>query len=627
MMVKDEEKNLKRCLESLKPILKGDEVELIVVDTGSKDRTVEIAKQYTNNIFYKPWNYNFSEMRNYTISLAKGEWIFILDADEELEDAKIILKEIEMAEKEGANAINIAVKNLVEENNKQNFVFGFSPRLFRNGFIKYEGAVHNQPIFRTPIYNSKIVIYHYGYIMNDTKLMEYKYKRTVSLLKKELEKDPLNIYYRYQLGVSYSMYGKIREAIEEFRKVYNLLKMENSEMKKGLVVVYGLYANNLLLLGLFDKALEVAEEGLNFNDEYIDLYYIAGLSLYAMGRRQEALVYFKKYMDLFKKLDQIKLLYDARVVFYNISNSYFDNANAMVVQYLLDINNFLEAKVHIEQFKDNKLKLQYRTLLHIKERNFNELFDFYSSCNLEDKEKVSEFIEKYITYFKFDEDERLEIYKKFSESNDFYGKYCCIITKKEKVESAILNIFDSNVFGLLPSFYTKVLFRVAEKKEFLIEALKKVDVMVLRTKIAEALTAKFIDFEDVISLLEVIKPEKADIDILARYIALALLVLLNFPRQSDERLYEIFLNYTENGILLMSKLYKSEEIKEKYRYFLSEEEKYFALMYLIYLSLQEKRMDKSIKYLREAISTMPKLVKHLKRFSKDILGVDVEKLD
>ncbi len=89
-----------------------------------------------------------------------------------------------MAEKEGANAINIAVKNLVEENNKQNFVFGFSPRLFRNGFIKYEGAVHNQPIFRPPIYNSKIVIYHYGYIMNDTKFMEYKYKRTVSLLKK-----------------------------------------------------------------------------------------------------------------------------------------------------------------------------------------------------------------------------------------------------------------------------------------------------------------------------------------------------------------------------------------------------------------------------------------------------------
>lgn len=64
--------------------------------------------------------------------------------------------------------------------------------------------------------------------------MEYKYKRTVTLLLKELEKDPTNIYYRYQLGVSYSMYGKLKEASIEFEKAYNLLRTQKSDTKKKI---------------------------------------------------------------------------------------------------------------------------------------------------------------------------------------------------------------------------------------------------------------------------------------------------------------------------------------------------------------------------------------------------------
>lgn len=623
MMVKDEEKNIKRCLESLKSILLQKDIELIIVDTGSKDKTVEIAKSYTNQVFYKEWNSNFSEMRNYTISLAKGDWVFILDADEEVENPEIILSEIERAGKQQAKTICVGVRNLTNEDDKKNYVLNVSPRIFKKGFIKYQGTVHNQPIFHQPVFYSNITIYHYGYILSDSRLMEYKYKRTVSLLLKELEKDPANIYYRYQLGVSYGMYGKLKEANIEFEKAYNLLKRQNSEIKKGFIVLYGLYGGNLLALGLYDRAYEIAEEGLNFNSEYLDLYYIAGRSLYEMGKRQEAIEYLKRYLEIFKGDKKTKIFNDISLAFYYVSEYYVDQVNSLIVQYYIDVNNFDSAKKHIDLFKDNKLKIRYYALLYLRSKSYNDVKGLYSQCEEKEKEFLSEFIEKYIVESKLDEDEKNEVHNEFSQFDDLYGKYCKVMIKASNIKENVHDILKADTIKTLPAFYIKSLFSILEEKEFLINILKNLDVLTLRIKIAEVLASKFIDFEDVINLLDIIKNEKSDQDIIACYIAVALVVLLNFPRQTDERLYKIFLNYTENGMLLMNKLYKAEEIKEKYKYFLSEEEKYFALMYLIYLSLQKKRMDESIKYLREAISTMPKLLKHLKMFSKDILGVDV----
>src|SRR3972149_5087784 len=92
MIVKNEEVNLERCLDSFLPIIywKNDEtlerlIELIVVDTGSTDRTVNVAKKHTDKIFIQefiPWD--FSAARNFGIKKAKGKKILIVDADEEL---------------------------------------------------------------------------------------------------------------------------------------------------------------------------------------------------------------------------------------------------------------------------------------------------------------------------------------------------------------------------------------------------------------------------------------------------------------------------------------------------------------------------------------------------------------
>ena len=78
MIVKNEEKYLARCLQSAKTIVD----EMIVVDTGSSDRTKELATIFGAKVFEFPWENDFSSARNHSLSKASGDWILILDADE-----------------------------------------------------------------------------------------------------------------------------------------------------------------------------------------------------------------------------------------------------------------------------------------------------------------------------------------------------------------------------------------------------------------------------------------------------------------------------------------------------------------------------------------------------------------
>ena len=93
MIVKNEERNIERALSWGKAIM----WEQVVVDTGSIDRTVELAEKLGAKVFYFPWKDDFSAAKNFAVEQAKGEWIAFLDADEymEPEDAEKIGKVLE----------------------------------------------------------------------------------------------------------------------------------------------------------------------------------------------------------------------------------------------------------------------------------------------------------------------------------------------------------------------------------------------------------------------------------------------------------------------------------------------------------------------------------------------------
>jgi len=80
MIVKNEELHLARCLKSVRGLAD----EMILVDTGSTDRTVEVARSYGARVFHFTWQDDFSLARNHSLEAASGEWILVLDADESI---------------------------------------------------------------------------------------------------------------------------------------------------------------------------------------------------------------------------------------------------------------------------------------------------------------------------------------------------------------------------------------------------------------------------------------------------------------------------------------------------------------------------------------------------------------
>ena len=213
MIIKNEENFLHGCLSSAKELVD----EIVIVDTGSTDRSMEIARQYGAKVYEHQWKNDFSEHRNKSLSYATKEWILILDADEELvtSSSHLIRKAIQDIE---IDSVAVQVTNLFNQG-RSCAVFN-SVRLFRNNRgIKYEGIVHNKEVGcnNTKFYPIQIV--HHGYNLNESKMKE-KFNRTTSLLKAQIANrsdDPLPHHY---LSASYLSMGAIdtryfQNAIEE----------------------------------------------------------------------------------------------------------------------------------------------------------------------------------------------------------------------------------------------------------------------------------------------------------------------------------------------------------------------------------------------------------------------------
>ena len=156
MIVKDEEKFLENCLESVKNCVD----EIIVVDTGSTDRTIEIARSFDAHVYQHPWENDFSKHRNQSLSHAHGDWIFWIDADEVLEPGggEIIREGVR---NDGIDSLIVTMVCYFENRTRESW--NNSIKLFKKDTgIHFEGSVHNQVVGcrRTKFCPAKI--YHYG---------------------------------------------------------------------------------------------------------------------------------------------------------------------------------------------------------------------------------------------------------------------------------------------------------------------------------------------------------------------------------------------------------------------------------------------------------------------------------
>jgi glycosyltransferase involved in cell wall biosynthesis len=275
MIVKNEEHCLRRCLESVKNCVD----EMIIVDTGSTDRTVEIAESYNARIYHDSWENDFSKHRNQSLSYATGDWILQLDADEEIfpEDSQKLKEIIEDGKADCYHCRFYDIK-------KDGTIHGifYLVRLFRNGLgMCYERKVHNQ--LRTQgreVYGS-IRIRHYGYDLTDEQ-MEAKHLRTTTLLKEMLMKDPEDVYSIYQLSSSYSMHREFDKAVTYGEMALDCMRTKKLKNSYFLIVFHTV-AHAYYTLGRIADTERICLEALDFYPMHLDICQLLG-DIYFRGQ-------------------------------------------------------------------------------------------------------------------------------------------------------------------------------------------------------------------------------------------------------------------------------------------------------------------------------------------------------
>jgi tetratricopeptide (TPR) repeat protein len=272
MIVRSEEEHLARCLGSVKAIVD----EMIIVDTGSEDKTREVALAFGARVFDFEWTHDFSEARNFSLSKASGDWIFILDADEQLSslDHHGFRRTIS-SEKGKQAAYSFNTRNYVQTTcvnwvpndhlyPKEQAGIGWVPswkvRLFkRDTDISFKNPVHEllEPSLeakRVLIKKSHIPIHHYG---------KLNHKKIISK------------------GNDYYILGKVK------------LKRNNDDLKalSELAIQAGELAN-------YNEAIELWNRVLSINPNNPSAYLSLGHALLMIGQHEKAYGSIQKALDL-----------------------------------------------------------------------------------------------------------------------------------------------------------------------------------------------------------------------------------------------------------------------------------------------------------------------------------------
>ncbi|GAA0182578.1 TPR domain-containing glycosyltransferase [Clostridium sediminicola] len=296
MIVKNEEDNLERCLKSAEGIAD----EIIIVDTGSTDSTVEIAKKYTSNVYFYQWHNDFSAARNFSVSKAKGDWILILDADDEIV-SKYKNDIRELTKDDSVDVYCFNTLNLINENDINNIILNLNPRLFKNKpDYRYKGAVHNQILSvilkvnpNAKIKNVPIDIYHYGYLNSCIK-KKHKRERNMPILSDQLERNPEDPVVLYYMGNEYFAIEDTKKALDYYLKSYDKFSPNNNIYPKLILRILICCIN----LKLYDDFFMYAKIVLKYYPEFTDIYYLKGYLNYLLGRPTAAIRDIEKALEL-----------------------------------------------------------------------------------------------------------------------------------------------------------------------------------------------------------------------------------------------------------------------------------------------------------------------------------------
>ena len=293
LIAKNEQENIGRCLNSLNEIQNK---QIIVVDTGSTDNTIKIAKSFGAEIYHHNWDNDFSKARNHFMRYARGDWVLYLDADEELAPNALKTLKEDMA-KTNILGYRLPLQNVGSQLNGCNYV----PRLFRNApglyFIgKIHETIHASVLVVMRQWNmeqviGKTKILHHGYKPEELQ-KKNKLKRNLALYDEALEElpDEPSIMMNYahdlnhdgQTDKAHQIYKKILTIFEQYQKEHI-----TPEVREQFMHNYGVFlAQNLKMKELSEvmNTRTARETG-----PVANVHYMSGLGLMNCNKFREAI--------------------------------------------------------------------------------------------------------------------------------------------------------------------------------------------------------------------------------------------------------------------------------------------------------------------------------------------------
>ena len=253
MIMKNEEKHIDNFFLAIGKFLEGYQYEVVINDTGSTDKSVEIAIKHGAKVIHSEWKDDFSFSRNLAVDEASYDTIIVLDCDEYIT---------------GFNPTSVLPQNpnLIGRLKIRNFFAGsdgddsyttFLPRIYDRRYSRFEGAIHEQivPINKTlpKYYDADLSVDHFGYYGKPEELAEKteKYER---ILLKSLKENPQDPYTFFQLGQNHNMMRDPEGAIKYYRMGMDLNPDVSMEYVRMMITSLG---NNLMRIGKPEEAAEL----------------------------------------------------------------------------------------------------------------------------------------------------------------------------------------------------------------------------------------------------------------------------------------------------------------------------------------------------------------------------------
>ncbi len=276
MIAKNEERWLPVCLGSAQPWVD----EIVLVDTGSTDATVRIAGQYGAKVFQHPWQNDFALHRNQSLEYATGQWLLVVDADEEL-DRSTMSQLRPFLEDAAEDCLLVRIKHLAADGSAS---WQLTPRLIRaDSGLRFAGRIHEDVQGGGNTRTAPVTLIHHGFAQG-AEVQAAKARRNLDIIRQWIEQEPDNFSARAYLAQSLMAgAGKPDQTEQAARTALDIGR------RFGVAPAQLSRAYHPLLMALtaqrrFDDLIAAANQCLSVLPQYPDPLYCLSWAFFEMGR-------------------------------------------------------------------------------------------------------------------------------------------------------------------------------------------------------------------------------------------------------------------------------------------------------------------------------------------------------